>query len=218
MLTLPAALLPLMGEFAPLFSQPVWKHATVLLVGAIRAPGKRTVPACLRVMGVSQERCFVHYHRAPILMRWVLVRAPQGAYDPQVFLIDAGRPYASANPDWVCAALADGRHLRRSAGASGDGNAETWSALAIARTTPGLLELGSRVTLMADRLSPRQTLPVRLVAWYTQALLSFADVRALVRRCLWNSCHFATSRLSRDVVKVPHSFLERLTDAVCYAA
>jgi hypothetical protein len=93
-----------------------------------------------------------------------------------------------------------------------------WSALAIARTTPGLLELGSRVTLMADRLSPRQTLPVHLVAWYTQALPSFADVRALVRRCLWNSCHFATSRLSRDVVKVPHSLLERLTDAVCYAA
>ena len=86
MLTLPAALFPLMGELAPLFFQPVWKHATVLLVGAIRAPGKRTVPACLRVMGLSQERCFVHYHRALVLMRRVLVRDPQGAYDPQAFL------------------------------------------------------------------------------------------------------------------------------------
>jgi len=99
MLTVPAALLPLIGEFAPLFSQPVWEHASVLLVGAIRATGKRTVPACLRVMGLSQEQCVVHYHRAPVLMRRVLVRDPQGAYDPQVFLIDAGRPYASANPD-----------------------------------------------------------------------------------------------------------------------
>jgi hypothetical protein len=60
MLTLPAALVPLIVAFAPLFSKPVWNHATVLLVGAILAPGKRTVTACLRVMGVSQEQCFVN--------------------------------------------------------------------------------------------------------------------------------------------------------------
>jgi hypothetical protein len=34
MLTLPTALLPLIVEFAPLFSKPVWEHATVLLIGA----------------------------------------------------------------------------------------------------------------------------------------------------------------------------------------
>src|SRR6516225_1916328 len=34
-------------------------------------------------------------------------------------------PYASAHPDLVCAALADGSHLRRSTCASGYGNAET---------------------------------------------------------------------------------------------
>jgi len=155
MLTLPAALFPLMGEFAPLFSQPMWKHVTVLLVGAIRAPGKRTVPACLRVMGVSQERCFVHYHRAPILMRWVLVRAPQGAYDPQVFLIDAGRPYASANPDWVCAALADGRHLRRSAGASGDGNAETMERLGDCSNDTGAVGVGLARDVDGRPLEPK---------------------------------------------------------------
>jgi hypothetical protein len=51
MLTLPAALVPLIIEFAPRFSKPVWEHAKVLLVGAMLAPGKRTVTACLRVMG-----------------------------------------------------------------------------------------------------------------------------------------------------------------------
>ena len=56
MLTLPAELLPLIVEFAPLFSKPVWEHAQVLLVGTILAPGKRTVTACLRVMGLSQEK------------------------------------------------------------------------------------------------------------------------------------------------------------------
>jgi hypothetical protein len=35
---------------------------------------------------------------------------------------------------------------------------------------------------------------------------------------LWSSCHFSTSSQSRDVLKVPRSLLERLTDAVSYAA
>jgi hypothetical protein len=60
MLTLPTELLPLRVECAPLFSKPVWKHAPVLWVGALLAPGKRTVTACLRVMGVSQAQCFVN--------------------------------------------------------------------------------------------------------------------------------------------------------------
>jgi hypothetical protein len=35
----------------------------VLVVGAILAPGKRTVTACLRVMGLSDEVHFQNYHR-----------------------------------------------------------------------------------------------------------------------------------------------------------
>ena len=70
MLTLPAELLPLLIEFAPLFSKPVWEHAKVLLVGALLAPGTRTVTACLRVMGLSQEQCFVNYHRVLNRARW----------------------------------------------------------------------------------------------------------------------------------------------------
>jgi hypothetical protein len=75
MLTLPAKLLPLIVEFAPLFSKPVWEHAQVLLVGALLATGTRTVTACLRVMGLSQEKCFVNYHRVLSRARWSLLAA-----------------------------------------------------------------------------------------------------------------------------------------------
>jgi hypothetical protein len=92
-----------------------------------------------------------------------------------------------------------------------------WSDVAIARTTPVLLGWFSIVTLLADRLSPRQTMPIRLAAWYTKALPTFADAMALARRCLWSRCHFSTSSQRGDVLKVPRSLLERLTDAVCYA-
>jgi hypothetical protein len=37
--TLPAELLPLIVEFAPLFSKPVWEHAKTLLAGAMLAVG-----------------------------------------------------------------------------------------------------------------------------------------------------------------------------------
>ncbi len=63
MLTLPVELANLIVGFAPLFSNPVWEHVQVLLVGAILAPGKRTVTSALRVMGLSTDERFQNYHR-----------------------------------------------------------------------------------------------------------------------------------------------------------
>jgi hypothetical protein len=93
-----------------------------------------------------------------------------------------------------------------------------WSDGAIARTTPVLLGLFSLVALLANHLIQSHTLPVRTAAWDTKELPTFADALALVRRCLWSDGHFSTSSQNREVVKVPRSLLERLTDAVCYAA
>ena len=60
---LPKEFLPLILTFAPLFSKHVWESALVLLVGAILAPGKRTVSAILRVMRLHYEPHFQNYHR-----------------------------------------------------------------------------------------------------------------------------------------------------------
>jgi hypothetical protein len=63
MLTLPNEYNTLLTHFQPFFSKRVWKSAIVLLIGAILTPGKRTVTAALRIMGLSQERHFQNYHR-----------------------------------------------------------------------------------------------------------------------------------------------------------
>src|SRR5918999_1748344 len=68
--TLPPAMLPLVAPFAPCFARRVWPHALVLLVGAILAPGRRTVAAALRAMGLAQDRRFVRYHRVLSRARW----------------------------------------------------------------------------------------------------------------------------------------------------
>lgn len=67
---LPKELIPWILAFAPLFSKPIWASALVLLVGAIVAPGKRTVSAILRVMGMQHESHFQTYHRVLSRALW----------------------------------------------------------------------------------------------------------------------------------------------------
>src|SRR5687767_15873102 len=59
-----------LAPFAPLFSKRVWQHARVLLVGAILAPGARTVGSALRAMGLDQEKRFHRYHRMLSRASW----------------------------------------------------------------------------------------------------------------------------------------------------
>ena len=63
MLTLPETYCTLISKFALVFSKRVWRHAQGLLIGAILAPGKRTVTSALRVMGLCDEQNFQNYHR-----------------------------------------------------------------------------------------------------------------------------------------------------------
>lgn len=63
--------------FAPYFSNLVWQHAQVLLIGAILVPGRRTVTAVLRIMGLSEARQFQTYHRVlnrAVWSSWALSR------------------------------------------------------------------------------------------------------------------------------------------------
>jgi hypothetical protein len=67
---LPEAIITVLRHFELLFSERVWEWAKVLLVGAILAPGKRTVTATLRVMGLSNEAQFQNYHRVLNRDKW----------------------------------------------------------------------------------------------------------------------------------------------------
>ena len=70
MLTVPPAMLRLLAAFAPLFRRRVWPYALGLLVGTRLAPGKRTVTAALRVLGLEHSRRFERYHRVLNRARW----------------------------------------------------------------------------------------------------------------------------------------------------
>jgi hypothetical protein len=63
MRNLPQPIIQVLRAFELLFSERVWEWAKILLVGAILAPGKRTITAALRVMGLSNDGQFQNYHR-----------------------------------------------------------------------------------------------------------------------------------------------------------
>jgi hypothetical protein len=94
------------------------------------------------------------------------------------------------------------------------------SELAIRRTTPALLGLFSIVTLFANQRMRRSMQAIRKAAWYRKSRPTFADALALVRKELWaqEEQTFCGLPSATETVKVLRAFVERLTDAVCYAA
>jgi hypothetical protein len=100
MLNLPWIIIDLLNPFAPVFyGETTWEKAQTLLIGAILAPGKRTVSAVLRVMGLDKEANYAGYHHvlnraiwspleaSAVLLRLLLNRLGQGS-GPLVFGID----------------------------------------------------------------------------------------------------------------------------------
>lgn len=89
MRTLPTMMVQILAPFVPLFSERVWRQAQALLAGTILAPGKRTVTAALRVMGLGQNKQFHRYHRVLNRAKWsgreaarVLLGLLVGAFAP----------------------------------------------------------------------------------------------------------------------------------------
>jgi hypothetical protein len=73
--TLPPKMVQALAPFAPLFSKRVFRHAQLLLVGAILTPGRRTVSSALRAMGLDQHKRFHRYHRVLSRARWSSLEA-----------------------------------------------------------------------------------------------------------------------------------------------
>ncbi len=152
-------------------------------------------------------------------LRWVLVRDPGGEFKTQALLCTD----LNADPEKILSWFVmrwqmevTFQEVRRHLGFE---TQRQWSDLAIRRTTPALLGLFSVVTLFAHRQMRQTPATFRQVAWYHKTYPTFADALALVRKELWAQEEtFRGSLADTDAVKVPRALMERLTDALCYAA
>ncbi len=92
-----------------------------------------------------------------------------------------------------------------------------WSDKAINRTTPFLYGMFSLVTMMAQELSKGGKLKIRSAIWYHKELATFSDAIGCVRQQLWEFQSFQTSPNEVEMIKIPRSFLETLTETLCFA-
>jgi hypothetical protein len=70
MLNPPTDIMVILSCFAQVFSERTWDWVQVLVVGAILAPGKRTITSVLTVVGLSQEKQYQRYHRVLNRAKW----------------------------------------------------------------------------------------------------------------------------------------------------
>jgi hypothetical protein len=151
-------------------------------------------------------------------IRWVLVRDVLEEFEPCAFLSTELTHQPIQILTWFVRRWRMEVTFEESRAHLGIETQRQWNDLAIARSTPILFGLFSLVALMSNILIKDHAKVVRTAAWYTKEQPTFSDALALVRRCLWSSCHFQMSESESDIVKIPRSIFERLTDAVCYAA
>jgi hypothetical protein len=155
-------------------------------------------------------------------LRWVLIRDPEEAFETQALLCTD----LSADPtqiiSWFVRRWQMESTFQEVRQRLGFETQRHWSEMAIRRTAPALLGLFSVITLLAHRhmANKGEDIIVRRAAWYEKTHPTFSDALALVRKQLWaqEEQTFYGSSAETDMVKVPRVFMERLTDAVCYAA
>jgi hypothetical protein len=166
----------------------------------------------------SATAIWYHTGLPPLPVRWVLIRDPQKRFATQALLSTD----SDVNPVQILELFVQRWQLEVTfeevRAHLGVETGRQWTDLAIARTTPALLGLFSLVTLMAHERWQHHEVWVRRAAWYDKSLPTFVDALAEVRRALWKVPTFRPSASEHDIVQVPLDFIDRLADALCYAA
>ena len=157
--------------------------------------------------------------KPPVLLRWALIRDPQGAFDPQALLCTDPSADPSQILEWFVLRWQLEVTFQEVHTHLGMETQRQWSDLSIARTTPVLLGLFSWTTLAAHSLQKRDPITQRTAAWYDKPSPTFVDAIALVRRHLWLASEgFSLSVVSTDIQELPITLYHRLVDSLAYAA
>ncbi len=176
--------------------------------------GERTVEI------VSHSAIWYSTGLPAVPLRWVLIRDPQGEFKTQALLSTDVATEPEQIITWFVRRWQMEATFQEVRQRLGFETQRQWSEKAIRRTAPALLAVFSLLTLFAHRQMAQEGSPtIRRAAWYEKSRPTFSDALALVRKELWaQEESFCASAREDETVKVPRAFVERLTDAVCYAA
>jgi DDE superfamily endonuclease len=162
----------------------------------------------------------IWYHpgELTVSLRWVLIRDPDGKFDPAALLCTDQAISPTQIIEWFVLRWQVEVTFHEVRAHLGVETQRQWSDLAILRTTPALLGLFSLVTLFAQQLLDGHTMPVRTAAWYEKTLPTFSDTLAFVRERFWPVALSFMSPAKPDMVEIPRALLDHLTQMLAFAA
>jgi len=155
---------------------------------------------------------------APVAIRFVLVRDPQGKLSDAAFFCTDLHATPEQIRHWVVMRWSVEVTFEETRAHLGVETQRQWADKAIARTTPVLLGLFSLVTVLVLRLCPEGHLPVEGSAWYRKPKATFADCLAVVRQQIWWTRYLVTSAPQADFVQLPREVFDLLLTDLPLAA
>ncbi len=184
----------------------IWQTVTVAWYGGT----KREVEVA------TGTALWYHTGMAPVAIRWVLIRDPEGKFDPQALLCTDQNVEPAQIIAWFVLRWQVEVTFHEVRAHLGVETQRQWTDLAILRTTPALLGIFSLVTIFAHQLLGEQSFPVRQAAWYNKALPTFSDTLAFVRQHLWPVSFSCMSSSKPDLVEIPRTLFERIIDTLAF--
>ena len=155
---------------------------------------------------------------APVAIRYVITRDPEGKLRDEVFACTQLDATAAQIIEWVVMRWSVETTFEEARTPLGLETQRQWSDRALARTTPCLLGLFSLVVLLTQRLQPDGQVPVLTAAWYKKPEATFSDCLVLVRKHLWRSLNSVNSASRAESVSFPAPIWEHLLSCLAGAA
>ena len=151
----------------------------------------------------SQTAIWFHSGKAPLPIRWVIVRDPKNIFKTQALLCTDVLVSPEQVIEWFVRRWQVEVTFHEVRTHLGVETQRQWADLSILRSTPALLGLFSIVTLLANLHAQKQKLPVQQAAWYIKKLPTFSDALRTVKQTLFSLRHFRTSQFYPEIRKVP---------------
>ncbi len=168
---------------------------------------------------IASGKCvWFHIGKAAVPIRWVIVRDPLGKFETQALLCTKQETEPRKIVEWFVRRWQTEVTFEEARRHLGIETQRQWSDKAVQRTTPCLFGLFSLITLMAERLSKEEKLKIRSAVWYEKQVATFSDAIGCVRQQIWEEQSFQTSENEWEMIKIPRSFLNTLTDTLCFVA
>jgi hypothetical protein len=167
---------------------------------------------------VSGKCVWYHVGKQAVPIRWVMIRDPRQKFETQALLSTNRKAAPRRIVEWFIKRWQTEVTFEETRRHLGIETNRQWSDKAIQRTTPCLMGLFSLITLIAEELSKAGKLKIREAVWYHKKVATFSDAIGCVRQQIWEARSFQTSGAEVEMIKIPRSYLECLTDTLCFVS